>query len=464
MKLLINKALNLMKNGQKRVWLEHGNLIDFCKPGTGLKITDIDADTINVLFTDEDTPRSVSKRNVRGVEKPLIEISEANSDVLKSWADNESLRIVVTTKGINISINKNSIEAKVIARERRFNHSLANSKISIGSVFTGFGGLDYSAHEGFEKAGIKTKIRFAIDNYEPSLMNIQKNLSFLLDERSMIINSDIAELNLGSGNLPTVDGLYITPPCIDASVAGRAKKKNTLETSKTCNLAYYYNQIIERSEAGFIVLENVIGYMKTASFQLLTSLLEAWRYRVQIRVIESNKEGYSFENRKRMYLIATSEGIAQDFSINDVINVGDTPPTSLGEFMDTVDIDDKAWKDKLHLIEKQERDKEKGSSFSMQIFDKDSKSISCLRAQVQKSGSSDPLIQHPITKKFRIPSALEHIKAKGYPEWFIDGLGEGQAHYGGGNSIIPNILISLTYFLGMSLKGNYQQTKMAIAV
>ncbi|NRB78369.1 MAG: DNA cytosine methyltransferase [Saccharospirillaceae bacterium] len=464
MKLLINKDLNLMKNGKKRIWLEHGNLIDFVKPGTGLKITDVDADTINVMFTEENTTRTVSKRNVRGVDKPLIEISEANSDVLKSWADNESLRIVVTTKGLNISINKNSIEAKVIARERRFNHSLATGKISIGSVFSGFGGMDYSAHKGFEKAGIKTKIRFAIDNYEPSLINIQKNLSFLLDDRSMIINSDISELNLGSGNLPTVNGLYITPPCVDASVAGKAKKKNTLETSKTCNLAYYYNQIIERSEAGFIILENVIGYMKTASFQLLTSLLEAWRYRVQIRVIESNKEGYSFEDRKRMYLVATSEGLAQDFCINDVINVGAKPPTLLGDFMDTVPVDDKAWKDKLHLIEKQDRDKAKGSSFTMQVYDKDSRKINTLRAQVQKSGSSDPLIQHPITKLFRIPTSLEHAKAKGYPVSMIAGLTEGASHFGLGNSVIYNVLLSLTYFLGLSITGNYHQTKMAIAV
>lgn len=460
MDLLINKKVNVKTSTKKgvtsvakRIWLEGRRLLNIIPIGAKMHIQD-SADGIVIEFNREDGTRIVSQRNEKGTIVPLVEINESNSEFLKSISTDTILRFAITSKGIRITPNMQVVEKRVEERETRILKKLAaGTKLEKGSIFAGGGTLDYMGHKGFEKSGLGVVVRLAIDYETGAIDNLIRNCSHVFDDKSVIIESDISLLNIDN-RMPLLDMLTLTPPCVDASAAGKAKKGNTEETSKTAHLIYYYSQIIDKTNPAVILIENVAGFAKEASFLVLKGLLDNWGYDLQMRVIESNKEGFSLENRKRMYAVAISKGISDVFDINDVKPLRE-PAQTMSEILDTtIPTDSKCWTPKTGLIEKQERDIAKGNGFMMQLISPEDTKCPVLRAGYQKSGSSDALFPNPDVnnKTFRILTAQEHALAKTIDVDFIKGCTQGQAHRILGNGLIGSVAEAICYELGTALK------------
>lgn len=455
--LLINKAVNLQKRKDKsplkRIWLEGKRLARHVKIGTGMQITDTDTG-IKVVFSNENPDRTVSKRKSRGSEVPLIEINESNSKFLSEISEDAVLRIAINDKGISVCINQETVDLRIKEREERTLKNLADGKpLEVGSAFAGGGTFDYMGHKGFEKSGLATVVRLAIDFEESAVENLAANVGHVFDDKSILIESDISLLKFGA-NTPKLDILKITPPCVDACSAGKAKKGNKVETSKTAHLVYYYSQLLDKSNPSYVLLENVPEFQSEASFLVLQALLNNWGYKTQIRVIEANKEGFALETRKRMFLVAESEGLAGTFDIEAVTSLQEVPK-QLAEIMDPFEsIPEKSWSPKTGLIEKEKRDIEDGKGFRMQIFNGTESYIGTLRAQYQKSGSSDPLFSHPDEDKklFRIANKNEHARIKQIDEALVEGLTEGEGHTILGNGLIGSIAEAICYHLGKAIK------------
>ncbi|MEZ9709208.1 DNA cytosine methyltransferase [Vibrio breoganii] len=458
MTILINKTVNTKTNKktqttEKRVWLEGRKLAPYFNAHD--KITIIDTEDGMIIKTadqNEKATRSVSARKNGSL---LIEVNECNSDFLKNVDEDQMLRIIVSKNEVKVKINQDTLKDRIEERNARIKHKVANDEeILKGSVFSGGGTLDFMGHEGLKKAGLKSKIRFLIDNDIDAINNLSTNLRHAMDDKTLIIQSDISLLNLGNNSLPQVDALTITPPCIDCSPAGISKKGNKLETSKTAALVYYYGQILERSNPAYVIIENVPNFMNSVSFQILASLLDAFGYESQIRVIDAHEEGFSLETRKRMFIVAESKGLNSGFDIAKVMPCRQ-PVQSVEKCLVAISDDDKCWSPKTGLVEKQIRDKEAGKGFMMQVYTPESTKVGTLRAQYIKSGSSDPLLAHPDSNKklFRIFKGAEHCLIKDMPLSFIEGIEqEGVIHKLLGNGVSPIIAESLHYDLGLSIK------------
>jgi len=445
------KKIGGVKTFVNRIWLEGIRLGRYVEIGTKMLIKD-SVDGIRVVFNQTDSTRIVSKRTHNGSTLPLIEINESNSDFLKSISPDTLLRIAITTQGITITVNKNVVEARMSERENRLLNKLANNKkIEIGSIFAGGGTLDYMAHKGFEQASLSTVIRLCVDSEESAIENLIDNAGHLFDDRSIFIQSDISILDF-TKKMPKLDIFNVTPPCIDACAAGKAKKGNNTETWKTAHLAYYYLQLIDKTNPSYIFLECVTAFSSEPSYMMLTAMLKSWGYDIQTKVIESNKEGYSLESRKRLFMVAVTKGFSATFDINKV-HPRCKPFSTLGDILDKVPDDHKCWSPKTGLLLKESRDAEKGNGFRMQVFTQSDSYIGTLRAMYQKSGSSDPLISHPDpTKKlFRILNRKECALAKSIDPELVENRTEGQALSILGNGIIGSISEAFAYCIGQSI-------------
>jgi DNA (cytosine-5)-methyltransferase 1 len=103
------------------------------------------------------------------------------------------------------------------------------------------------------------------------------------------------------------------------------------------------------------------------------------------------------------------------------------------------------------LKAKEIRDKEAGKSFAMQIFDANSPYIATLTKGIPKNRSTDPKFRNPENPDLlRIPTALEHARAKGVPEELIAELSSTLAHEILGQSIIYDPFVSVGELIGES--------------
>lgn len=475
--LLINKQINLKsikENNEvvgqsKRIWLEGRKLLKFFNVNDMLKIIDTESGIFMRPATNEEVEESKKtkdnsvrkvcgrkNRNTQEVDKAVIEINECNSVNLKNMNDDEMLRIIVKENQVSITVNQNTVAYRKEQRESEVKRKVINGeKLVKGSIFAGGGTMDFSGSDGFKLAGLASVVRLALDFDEDCTDNLMMNLGHVFDEKSLVIQSDITLLNLGNTSLPKLDILSITPPCVDASPAGKAKKGNALETSKTAHLVYYYSQIIDRCNPAIIMIENVPNFRNSISYHVLTSLLSQLGYDMQLRIIDANKDGFSLETRERMFLTAISSDLGIDFDMNNVTPLRQCAQT-LGECLDPkFPLNSKSWSPKTGLIAKEKRDKEAGKGFRMQTYTPESDKIGTLRAGYAKSGTSDPLVIHPTPelKLFRLLTPVEHSRVKEIRKEFIAGIEDNatMAHKILGNGLSGMISESWHYALGVSL-------------
>jgi DNA (cytosine-5)-methyltransferase 1 len=198
-----------------------------------------------------------------------------------------------------------------------------------------------------------------------------------------------------------------------------------------------------------VVLENVPQYRDTASGAIIRSQLRDLGYSVH-EVVLSGESFNAVEDRKRYCMVAVTNGVS--FSMNDLV-VPEWIPVTLGDALDEVDDDDPRWSAMPGLKAKQERDKEAGKGFMMQIFDGGSTRIGTVTKGYAKVRSTDPKIRHPRNPDLlRQLTAGEHARVKQIPERLIDGLCETTAHEVLGQSVIYGPFMAIGALIASALK------------
>lgn len=458
--LLINKKINKQNRtikGQKfslnRLWLEGKKLaLAGVKIGTAFKIIETD-NKLELLFCESDGDRTVSKRNLNNSEVPVIEVNECNSKLIREISDDAILRIVVSPKRISVSINTATLECRVNERETRFLNKLKHGlKLAVGSCFSGGGTFDYMGFKGFQNAGLKTVNRLVIDNNPQAIENLAANVNHTFDDETLMIESDISLLNF-SQCMNKLELLRLTPDCKDLSIAGITKKKLLGESPNTASLVYYYSQLVDKSNPAMIQMECVTGYEKSVSFSLFSALLNSFGYVVQTRVIESNAEGFSLENRKRFYVAAISRGLSDIFNIHSFKPDSELPDSLAAVLDDPAVVEESRWLPKIGLLNKEIRDIAAGKGFRMATYDGTEKKVKCIRSQYAKSGSTDPLLKHPDSdrKLFRTFSVTESAAFKGIDVDLVKNVPSSIAHVFLGDGLIGTIAEQFSYSLAKSI-------------
>jgi DNA (cytosine-5)-methyltransferase 1 len=174
---------------------------------------------------------------------------------------------------------------------------------------------------------------------------------------------------------------------------------------------------IKELSPAILVLENVPEYQSTVSIHMIRETLTDWRYKLHEVIV--GRELGAFEDRKRLCLIAVSEGL--DFEL-DLQPIRDREKT-LATILDDIPVDSKLWRPCDYLDKKAIRDKQADKGFSMQLVDSVSLKVGCIGKGYSKWRSTEPLVKHPTDPSLkRLLTANELSQIKTIDKSLVQGM------------------------------------------
>ena len=128
---------------------------------------------------------------------------------------------------------------------------------------------------------------------------------------------------------------------------------------------------------------------------MIRETLIDWRYKLHEVIVD--RELGAFEDRKRLCMVAVSEGIEFKFDLKPVREREQT----LGEILDDVPLNADCWNayDYLHI--KEASDLESGKGFAMQLVDTESTKVGTIGRGYNRVRSTEPLVKHPTNNKLK---------------------------------------------------------------
>jgi DNA (cytosine-5)-methyltransferase 1 len=431
--------------GAKRVWLEGRRLADAgFVPGVRYRLgLDHVARAITLELTDG--KHVVSRKRVGEREIPVVDI--CSRDLAALFGDQvERLRVEISERCIRLTVHPD--EAAVIERTERLLAKLrAGEPLAVGSIAHGGGILDHAMHEGLARAGIASRLAFAIeiekDYLECSLAN-----NPVWGKGSMSIEGPMQEVE--TEILPRVELLNAGLPCTGASLAGRAKNglkfAEQHETAGALFLAFL--NIVKATRPLVISLENVPPYKNTVSYHVVTDVLSRWGYEVHDTVLDGNALG-AVEDRKRLCMVAVSKGIPFDFA--GLVAVREKEK-SLGDVLEDIPAESEMYRDYRYLADKEARDVAAGKGFRRQLLTRASVRCGTIGRGYHKSRLTEPFVCHPSGDgRSRLLTPIEHARVKTVPEWLVAGVSNTTAHEILGQSVIWAAFVAVGRLLGESL-------------
>jgi DNA (cytosine-5)-methyltransferase 1 len=394
--------------------------------------------------------RVVSSRKRGDEELPIIDLN--SQELLRLFEGMESVRIVMRENEIHLLPTASAMREQ--DRMRRLKEKLsAGEPLSIGSLTHGGGVMSLAVHTGFDAAGVPAELAFANDIRDELLSQAgEKNPAW--SERTQYLATPLQELAFdlwALDRLPKVDLLEAGLACSAASVAGRARRglSHPEEHPEVGHLVIGFLAVISRVNPPIIMLEQVLPYSSSASMSLIRTTLREWGYVLHESTV-TGEEFNALEHRTRMVMVAVTRGM--DFNF-DRLEKPEKVKRKLGEILEDVPLDDPSWSKMEGLKAKEIRDKELGRSFAMQIFTADDDHLNTLTKGISKNRSTDCKVRHPVDPELlRMPTVLEHARAKNIPPVLIEGLCKTTAHELLGQSCIFDAFVAVGKLIAQTLK------------
>ena len=171
-------------------------------------------------------------------------------------------------------------------------------ELSVGSLFSGIGGIDLA----FIQAGCK--ITWAIENDAACCRTYRHN-----DNKTKIIEKDIRAVKAES--LSGIDILTAGFPCQSFSIAGKQRGFSDIRG----HLFYEVGKFIQTHKPRFVFLENVpnlIEHDNGKTFNIVHNVLSGLDYSIRYKVLRASEYGGVPQIRDRIYIIAFREQIDCD--------------------------------------------------------------------------------------------------------------------------------------------------------
>ncbi len=454
MTTIINTKIGESKN-VSRIWLE-GRKLERAGVRIGAKYQLIINKAFERLELREvkdqavDQVLTVSKRERRGLTVPLMEI---RTKILSELFENVE-RVRVAIKQGRIVVSALHIETKIKDRIKRLTEKLRNGEaLAVGSLFHGGGVIDRAIHSGLLRSGVKSFVQVGVE-IEPAYLDssLENNQDIWRDD-SVVICSDIREINWG-GKTPQVDLLVSGIPCTGASRAGRSKNQLDMAEDHSSAGALFvdYLDAVKALNPAVCIIENVPEYQKTASMSVIRSVLTSLGYKLQEVILNGNDFG-ALERRSRLVVVAVTIGLVGLFDLNGLIPVKEKE-ANLNEVLESVPLDSERYKRFDYLADKELRDKAAGKGFSRQLLTGQESYCGTIGRAYAKCRSTEPFLVHPVDSSLsRLFTPVEHARVKGIPEEVIYGLSDTIAHEVLGQSVIYPVFESVGAWLGNALTG-----------
>lgn len=446
--------------GSSRVWLQ-GNILLRNGFEKGTKYARVIKDGALVLTRIDDTTEMSSLGdNVKILEvsgrmrndkcTPIIDV--VNEQIAKMFEGIPKLKAVAIQGKITLMPEAGLIRAK--ARLDRLRARIATGQpLKMGSFAHGGGVLSHALEQGFEAAGVPTKLVVA-NEYREDLINQAMEYNPAWSPETISLCGPMQEFAFDTAIMQRVamhigddgelDVLEAGIPCSGASIAGAAKRGLDCPEAhpEVGHLIVPFIALIARFNPGIVILENVKQYLSSASMHILRNMLRDLHYEVEERVI-SGKDWNALENRERIVVVGFTKGA--DISLERDLQMPARVERKLAEILEDVPLDDESWSEMAGLKAKEQRNIEGGKAFfRMQIFDEQDEGFNCLTKGLGKNRHTDCKVRHPENPKLlRIPTPKEHARAKGIPEVLIESLSKTIAHELLGQSVLFDPFVSV---------------------
>lgn len=445
MATIINTKLG-ENRGRKRVYIEGEKL---AREGytAGTKFNLELKDSKILLRANDEGRYTVSKRTRNGVITPILDLT--SKEIAEAFEGVTMLRVAVSRGKIVISAHKQHQLVKERV-ERLYEKLSKGEELAVFSAYHGGGVLDAATHHGLAGQGVKSKIAVAVEIEGKYIDSSLRNNPELWNDDSIVIESAIQDIMLDRNPEP-VDIFIAGIPCQGASLAGRSAGNLAFAESHSNAGSLFFStlELIKLLNPSAVILENVAAYTKTASMEVIRSVLASLGYDVQERILEGNEFG-ALENRKRLCVVALTKGV-ECFELDDVMPTR-TKEAAINDILEDLPSDSPRWKAFEYAVAKDKRDKEAGKGFARQLLKGDESYCGVVGAGYAKCRSSEPYMIHPENDDLtRIFTPLEHARLKAVPEHIVDGLSDTVAHQILGQSIIYPAFFAVAHKLGESL-------------
>lgn len=393
--------------------------------------------------------RVVSGKDKDGKPVPIIDLNSA--ELLSIFSGMEKIRVVAREGELHIL--PLASEARKTERLVRLKRKLMNGEaLTIGSLSHGGGVLSLATHEGLAQAGIASNLAFAND-IRGELLEHAAQVNPAWSKDTIAVAAPMQEVAFDAwtmNHLPACDALEAGIPCEGASLSGRAKNGTSCAEAHedVGHLAVAFLAIIAKVNPSVVVLENVPPYQGSASMWIIRHQLRDLGYVVHETILDG-AEWNTLEHRKRMCMVAVTEGIEFDWAM---LQKPDPKTKRLGDVLDPVPLDAACWSEMGYLKDKAVRDAAEGKGFAMQIVTPESEKVGTIGKGYQKRRSTEPMVQHPENPNLlRLLTPAEHARVKGINEELVKGLSATIAHELLGQSILPAPFKAAWSYLGECL-------------
>ncbi|MEK2647407.1 DNA cytosine methyltransferase [Bdellovibrio sp. BCCA] len=437
--------------GSPRIWLEGAQprRAGFT-PQVKYDVTVDEEKCLLRLVISKDGARVVSKKTSKSNQEiPVIDLN--SKEILKVFKGLQSVRVIIEDSVITILPVASQIRA-MKRMSRMISRIRGGESLMIGSVASGIGVLDLATHQGLKEAGIRTKTAF-VNEIRSDCMEHAAERNYSYGPETILITSPLQEFVFDSdimSRIPEVEVLVAGIPCSGASVAGRAKNKIVHPEAHpdVGHLVVSWLAVIAKTNPAVIVLENVIPYQSSASMSIIRTQLKDLGYEVHEEILNAADWGM-IEHRKRLCMVAVTQGMSFSF---EGITPKNVQQMCVGDIMESVPNESSMWSEMSYLKAKEITDKAAGKGFKMNIVDADSTKFNTLTKSLTKRQSTGTFIKHPDKPDLlRIPTVLEHARAKGVDESLVVGLGLTFGHEVLGQAIIVPPFVSVFQRIGQSI-------------
>ena len=452
-----------LNDGRHRIWTE-GRKLAQANIEIGMKfLVQIDNRARRAIIKIgndlQDFTGTVSRRKVRGKEGtylPVMDIPANNMVSLFSGIKNVRLAV----KDCVIIVTAQVAFVETLERLARIKDKLVKKiPLGVASLFHGGGVLDHALHSGLARSGVSSFVQVAVELEAKYLETSMRNNPHLFTPNTVFFEGSV-EFFRPHG--VTADILVAGIPCTGASLSGRAK--NNLEFAEDHSAAgdlffYTLNTIIAMNPA-IVIIENVEAYLNTASMSVIRSVLSRRGYALHEKILSGGEFG-CLEDRRRMCLVAMTEGLSESFSLDALVSPKEKE-TSIAAILDDIPVDSPMYRSYDYLAAKEVRDAAAKKGFRRQLVTQDSTSVGCIGKGYAKARSTEPFLIHPcnpdLSRLFTVP---EHARLKSIPESIIHDCEFTLGHEILGQSVNWTCFDAVGFAIGQDLLLNTQEIQIA---
>ncbi len=390
----------------------------------------------------------VSRKKLGENYYPVIDI--VNQKLVDVFGEVDRVNVSIHDTG-HIRIELSCIDRKKIDREARLADYLNTGQaLPIASMAHGAGILDYYLHKGLHDENVPSGLIWAVEP-EYSYIQTSWNNNPIWSYECEVVEGRIEDIDLHQLKAPLV--LVAGLPCTGASKSGRTKNKlKFAEQHESAGTAFIgYLMAVQELSPAICILENVPEYRNTVSMHLIRETLTNWKYRVHETIL--GRELGAFEDRKRLCMVAVSEGINFEFDLKPVRQ----RELTLAELLDQVPADSDLWKPCNYLEEKQVRDKASGKGFAMQLVNEQSTRVGTIGRDYSKFRSTEPLVaNHPVDSSLKRLLTVEEVaRVKTIDKSLVGGMSRTRQVEMMGQSVIGVAFQALGRNLAQCLKRQF---------